>query len=372
MEPGKRQRILIIGDWVVDEYWFLVRHHSEISSHTGFIHYRIASKFGESVKDLCGAGHVARVLHQLNRDKNNNYGIIGIGSWNDNDTLVIKHLLHTQYRDKCHASHAIFTLMPNYCDSPPDIELITLNRLGPTIRVIRQYHQEGEKLQQINRIDWEPWRSHRNDKIDISTCINKLPPADDIKHIIIHDLKKGTITEDLIAGLDKKYSGAQWFIRTKDEKPNWINIIKDKIYLRVIGPEIAGLINPWDSWVKKDRLTHQAFKTITNYQGKNVVLLSEKREMIARLMSDADHTILSGKSGIKPMPLTQLNWPSTFYASLICNMIDNTNNITRDDLINALRCADDANYCGILGPSSSRMDNVDKDEPYVTEAKRMD
>ena len=66
--------ILIVGDWFVDEYWFLVRHYSDISSHIGPLHYRIASKPREYVKNLCGAGLVAQVLYRLKKYKINNLG----------------------------------------------------------------------------------------------------------------------------------------------------------------------------------------------------------------------------------------------------------------------------------------------------------
>ena len=62
---GNKKKVLVVGDWFVDEYWFVVRHHSDVSSHTGQLHYRIASEFGDAVRDLCGAGLVARILYEL-------------------------------------------------------------------------------------------------------------------------------------------------------------------------------------------------------------------------------------------------------------------------------------------------------------------
>ena len=60
--------ILVVGDWFVDEYWFVVRHYSEVSSHSGSFHYRIASKQKRDVvKDLCGGGLISRVLYELRK-----------------------------------------------------------------------------------------------------------------------------------------------------------------------------------------------------------------------------------------------------------------------------------------------------------------
>jgi cytidylate kinase len=61
------KQVLVLGDWFIDEYWFIARHESEISSHTGPAHFRIVSDLGDAVRDLCGAGLVARVLYELRR-----------------------------------------------------------------------------------------------------------------------------------------------------------------------------------------------------------------------------------------------------------------------------------------------------------------
>jgi bifunctional ADP-heptose synthase (sugar kinase/adenylyltransferase) len=75
-----KNTILIVGDWVVDENWFLVRHHSDISSHTGLVHYRLAYDKTDIVFSLGGAGNVARVLYQLRYEKNENYQLMGLGN----------------------------------------------------------------------------------------------------------------------------------------------------------------------------------------------------------------------------------------------------------------------------------------------------
>jgi hypothetical protein len=66
------QNILIVGDWFVDEYWFMVRHHSDVSSHTGPVHYRIVSQPDDFVRDLCGCGFIARVFYELRKYKIDN------------------------------------------------------------------------------------------------------------------------------------------------------------------------------------------------------------------------------------------------------------------------------------------------------------
>lgn len=65
--PDACKTILVVGDWIVDEYWFLVRHHSDTSSYARQSHYRIVSGANELVRDLCGAGLIARILYELRK-----------------------------------------------------------------------------------------------------------------------------------------------------------------------------------------------------------------------------------------------------------------------------------------------------------------
>lgn len=64
-KSAKQNTILVVGDWILDEYWFLVRHYSDLSSHSSHWHYRIASRADDEVRDLCGAGLIVRVLYEL-------------------------------------------------------------------------------------------------------------------------------------------------------------------------------------------------------------------------------------------------------------------------------------------------------------------
>ena len=65
MTCNNRGDILVVGDWFVDEYWFVARHHSGVSSHAKPLHYRIVSEENDVVKDLCGGGFISRVLYEL-------------------------------------------------------------------------------------------------------------------------------------------------------------------------------------------------------------------------------------------------------------------------------------------------------------------
>src|ERR1700730_794055 len=59
--PAKQ--ILVIGDWVVDDYWVIGRHTSELSTNVGHDHSRSLHNPGNSIREFCGAGLVARFLY---------------------------------------------------------------------------------------------------------------------------------------------------------------------------------------------------------------------------------------------------------------------------------------------------------------------
>ena len=356
---SEKHVILIVGDWVVDEYWFLVRHQSEISSHTGFFHYRLSSKPSEIVSDLCSAGHVARVLYQLRSENMNPYELLGLGYWNEADTKLIGHLVHARDKDNCAAAAASFRLMPNYCSDEPNIRLISLRPNSSTNRVIRQYHQENGELKQINRVDWEPQRPPQDDKIEWNKFL--LPSADQVKAIVVHDLAKGVVTKNLITRLRKQFPKARWYVRSKVVYPSWLEDIKNSLELLVIGPEVAALLNPWDTWIAFGKITIQALEIIERLPGKNVVLLSDQREVIARLNSERH--CMTGKSMVKPTPITQLGWPSAFFASLVCKIYDKKSDIKEEDITVAMNWADQ--YGGVPVPISSKATSVVNLQPNV-------
>lgn len=378
----KAQAILIVGDWVIDEYWFLVRHQSDISSHTGFTHYRSANRTEKILADLCGAGHVARVIYSLLDEVEGQYIFFGLGHWNKRDTKLITHLVHVRGKSESVTSIAPYSQARRCCPKDKGIDLFTLKPNGPTIRVIRQYHQESSEWKQINRIDWEP-RYRQDAEINKTywhALESKLPLKDSVRAIVIHDLTKGVVNNDLVADLLKRYPKAHWYVRSKardlsskDKVPPWLKSVEKRLKLLLIGPEVAGLINPWASWLVQGKVTFQALDAIDNLPGKNVVLLTEQHEVIARLERLTKSTpkpifikqCITGMSGVIPTQFTQFNWPSALFASFIRAMIANQDNMDREEIIKALKSAD--NFSGIDPSEGIEIREKEIREPYVTE-----
>jgi len=357
---GKNETIVIVGDWVVDEYWFLVRHHSDISSHTGFFHYRLSTQRYDPVSDLCSAGHVARVLYQLRDEESQRYKLFGMGAWHEADTELIRHLVHARAKNGCSAASATYRLVPDYCDDvSADIKLVTLQPQSSTNRAIRQYHQEDGELKQINRVDWELERSAQGASVEWSKL--ELPKSEQVRAVVVHDLAKGVVNESLITKLRKQYPNASWYVRSKSISPPWLKLIESSLELLVIGPEVAAILNPWDTWLAYDKITVQALDIIKTLPGKNVVLLSDRREVIGRL--NAAKNCMTATSKVKPTPISQLGWPSAFFAALVYRLHDKSSVINDEDIITSMHWAD--KYGGVPVSPSDKVNGVPLPRPHV-------
>jgi hypothetical protein len=370
-DEKKNEVILIVGDWMVDEYWFLVRHHSDISAHTGFVHYRLACDEIDTVSGLCGAGHVARVLYQLRAKNNDNYKLVGLGKWHGDDQDIIGHLVHAGIQEGsklCPVASAAFRLKPQICDQNPDIELLSLDKNSKTIRVVRLYHQENGGIEQINRIDWEPERQP-TDNEEYKLKEMTLPNKNEVKFIVIQDFQKGVVTRQLIEDIKDLYPNARWFVRSKTQRPEWLNVISNSLEVFFIGPEIAATISPWDNWMNNSRVTDTSLKIIEKLPGKNVVLISNKHEVIVR----ADNNCITGKSEHLPTPITELGWPSAFFASLVHSSWPGNRDINDDDIKKALMLAD--KFGNLIVPQKSAPTKPGKTEhnnTYPTSISKWD
>jgi hypothetical protein len=63
----KAKKILVVGDWFVDEHWVMGVHRSATSSRTGHAHYRALHNMSSTVQSFCGAGLTASLLYQVKK-----------------------------------------------------------------------------------------------------------------------------------------------------------------------------------------------------------------------------------------------------------------------------------------------------------------
>jgi len=343
------KNILIVGDWFIDEYWFLARHYSEVSSHTGPMHYRIFSDMHEPVRGLCGAGLVTRVLYELDVEAQS-FSLFGIGVWNASDTQYLRHLIHAPNNnnnkrpdsdDFCHSTCAPFIVciderMRNSVgDQVPDrIHLTTLDNNSATVRIIRQYDIRNNEFYQINRIDWAPQRKSKDKDTTLSQEVtNQLPHKIDV--IVIDDHhKKGVINPDVIKGILDKYRDNRpaTYVRTKnrdvitDASPEWFKNIPN-MKLLVLGPEVCSrYVPPGRILTRSGQITRYVYELLDHFrpantqprQSENIVLVSDELE-VAALLSDNCFVTKAGRA-IKDTDLEGVGFTTSLFASLIYTM----------------------------------------------------
>ena len=283
-------KILVVGDWIIDENWIISSYESDLSSHVGSEHFRsMIDNAKAQTLSLGGAGSVARALHglfnSLNDEAHPKYQIYGMGRWHEKDTKLIASLFaydHLCYQTPLTLSGlsnpAILNNdknMPRYalCKGDPrggtcislkinsksttkckanSTECMHLANLiyekdTATARAIRLYLTSAGNDPELKfRIDWEvPDHTHgdfseeyfdsQNGNI---SRIRSNPDWTNFNHIIVFDLHKGCINRGLIRYLTSTNENALWYIRTKNMEVDWLNEIpSDKYMLRMIGAE---------------------------------------------------------------------------------------------------------------------------------------
>lgn len=251
-EDRRPLKILIVGDWVVDDYWVTGIHRSKISSRTGVSHYRTQHGEASSVQAFCGAGRSASVLYHARKGARKRFDVTGLGLWADGDTRLLKQMFDPKL------THGLtpFRLSQNAQGRSPKIELVNLKsvlksksgtRPCGTTRVIRIYQYTGAKIVQLERIDWElPARTDEtgapawfDDSGELAGIGEGLP--DRIDAVVIKDLCKGVVSPATIKWLVNCYGPrVPWFVSTKAWRPKWFKFLKEvDLRLLVIPPAAA-------------------------------------------------------------------------------------------------------------------------------------
>jgi len=92
----KANRILVVGDWMIDDYWALGIHRSPTASRVGQQHFRALNPPNSIVQTFAGAGRVASLLCHAKIREQCPWSIVGFGLWHKNDT---RHLCAMFERD---------------------------------------------------------------------------------------------------------------------------------------------------------------------------------------------------------------------------------------------------------------------------------
>ncbi|MCP4695544.1 MAG: AAA family ATPase [Gammaproteobacteria bacterium] len=381
-ETVMQNKILVIGDWLVDEHWITGIHRSPTSSRTGQAHYRTLQLPTSTIHSLCGAGHTASILHHAKHGPENKdkfCDIIGVGLWHKEDSGILAGMLNIDGENvivphritikpkadsstKPEANSSAKNNLFNLGDSLKDKE----GKYGTT-KIIRVYQHTGNKIDLIQRIDWElPYPV--NGWFSKSENSNKLPAEGsnlskyleehkkEFKAVVIKDMCKGVISKELIQWLvgkpdekGKLDEKIPWFISTKAWRPNWLEELKDVDVRLLIIPQVAaqhavreGDLSRWitrSKHVSKEALEKiDYFYDLLNvFERLVVVTLPEGSSVLARdkwhenQKKDKDKKDKDKKDGIMQTDLELAKIPvvlpmaSVFFPALVANLLEEKN-----------------------------------------------
>ena len=99
---NEKSKILVVGDWFIDENWLMAKCDSYHSYNVGDKHYvSLLKRTDGFIMSLCGAASIMRILNGSPEEETgekinilkDDYELIGIGAWNPQDTDLLRCLL---------------------------------------------------------------------------------------------------------------------------------------------------------------------------------------------------------------------------------------------------------------------------------------
>jgi len=233
----KDTRILLVGDWFVDDFWVVGTHRSSTSSRTGKRHLAALQGPDSATESLCGAGRTASVLLGAG------FRISGAGICAPSDQEVLLSLLDIR-GEEGRNPHTLrrWTEPPKATTNGPEFCNLGGSHCG-TSRAIRIYERAGDETVLTQRLDWEtPDHSVGKKGLKkLEAFVKKHKGEESFDAVVIKDLAKGFISSELVSTLIGQVGDLPWFISTKDWCPGWFEILREKkadVRLLVV-PEMA-------------------------------------------------------------------------------------------------------------------------------------
>lgn len=256
------KKILIVGDWVIDEHWVTSVHRSKTKSRPAQNHYRTLHSPDSCTITLAGAGKVASVLHEAlaaSRAADAPFEVLAVGAWHPDDESILKDLLrpangskYTHFRLSSptlalNSERALLFNVGNFQAAPPF-----------TTRVIRTHQQSEDAPTMLDRIDWE--LEHDFGDADWEARLSQLSArtsdgsssllVDHLGHldaVIIKDMARNFVGSDLVESLATAIKQATpssralppWFISSKRWQPTWYRSLPKASVRMLIVPQVA-------------------------------------------------------------------------------------------------------------------------------------
>ncbi len=319
-------RLLVIGDWVVDDTWVIGNHYSPISSNVGLSHFKSLHDPRSNVRKLSAAGHVATLLHDAEKSKflqsdvtadgsvhaeGKGFDIVGFGLWHTDDTDYIKALFDPKQMN----GRTPFRITSDTVDPANDNDMrsnrsttdrVTLFNLGVfldpknysaiakppftdsqghfgTTRVFRVFQNVNDELRQLARVDWEltaqPKLSSPTYSWLTDDDIKRLrSPADtkqmrgllkNVDAVVVKDIGKGVVSQALLSLLIEHSATnlrtVPWYISTRFINPEWLEFLGKSVPIKLLyfSETAISQASEVPTWVtKKGKISPEAMRLL--------------------------------------------------------------------------------------------------------------
>jgi|GEM_PF-4506339 len=297
---GEPLRLLVVGDWFVDENWIVTTESDPTSAHIGRRQYRSrVEETDAQILSLCGAGGVASLFHGLARAPSISDGppieIYGLGLWDIRDTPFLGSLFDQEpIPGQTPLTLAGMELLRSIdpaltaasvgkkpipsppaaipsrhlsrdclrCPDEPCQRLRSIAKPGSgTWRVVRVYQRIGHQAPELlNRYDWEVRKSAFPDQQDFQILANELKQGPTIHVVIAVEHNKGALSKELVNCLKEAFPEARWYARCKNPSVDWLALMRSQLKLLVVGP--MGLELTRDPWFYGKHLSQEAIQRL--------------------------------------------------------------------------------------------------------------
>jgi hypothetical protein len=194
-------------------------------------------------------------------------------------------------------------------------------KISFTSRMIRIYRPDQEGDISFERFDWEPplrpvnWDDDRLYRVlnQILEGLGGRPPD----AIVIKDLLKGAVTNDLVRGLARMFgrgTSTRWYVSSKQWKPDWLELLKQVDLRLLFVPEVAAQEALRDEeelscWITNS--AHPAREAIAQIDKLHEMVVSAGNDPIIIVMPSGMRLVCRAESGAGNaqcfvQPLTEL------------------------------------------------------------------
>jgi hypothetical protein len=294
------EKILVVGDWLVDEHWAVGLHRSQSASRIGHRHSRALHLAQCSIRSLCGAGQTATILYNTTDGAKYLFDIIGLGLWHKGDESELLRMLVPDNNE----GKTPYRLLWNDGGKTTTIARARLYNLASgklaedvgTTRVIRVYENKQSQVDLRERIDWElRLNKQLHDQISeqVANVVDEIENLKDVKAVVVKDLRKGAVTKQLLATLATKLKQASWYVSSKQWHPDWLDTLPKQQTRLFLIPQLAadaairGGHVASSSWITIGGSgSQEAMETIndlaTKFPNAHVVVLPAGMQVLAR------------------------------------------------------------------------------------------